>query len=271
MKKVVVLLTDFGLEDWFVGTMKGVIKGIAPAVEIIDLCHQVAPGDIQGGALTLFFSYSYFPQGTIFCCVVDPGVGTDREAIVATDGNYRYVAPNNGLLGPVAARAGSSWRCHKIENPELMLPHPSQTFHGRDIFAPAAAHLAKGVALTKFGKPLRNFISLQLPAPHWDGRRLTGKIIYIDRFGNLITNLSAEEIFTRFKKATHNIALKISGIQIKGLKRTYKEVRRGEPLMYIGSSGYLEIGINQGNAARQLTAQIGTSFYLTFPDQRRGK
>lgn len=271
MKKLVVLLTDFGLEDWFVGTMKGVIKSIAPAVEIIDLCHQVAPGDIQGGALTLFFSYSYFPRGTIFCCVVDPGVGTDREAIVATDRTYRYVAPNNGLLGLVADRAGSSWRCHKIENPEFMLPHPGQTFHGRDIFAPAAAYLAKGVALTRFGKQLQNFISLQLPAPLWDGRRLTGKIIYIDRFGNLITNVSVEELFTRFKKNTQAIALKIRGIRINGLKRTYEEVRRGEPLMYIGSSGYLEIGINLGNAARQLKAQIGTAFYLTVPDQKREK
>lgn len=253
-------MTDFGVGDWFVGTMKGVIKGVVPEAEIIDLSHNILPGDIKGGALTLLFSYRYFPESAVFCCVIDPGVGTEREAIVATDGKYFYTAPNNGLLGLVAEKTFGEWRCYKIENQKFMLPQLSDTFHGRDIFAPAAGYLAKGIPPAEFGKELKNFISLQLPPPEIKGNKLGGEIIYVDRFGNLITNVDAEKIAS-FRKGSE-VELRIGRKLISGLRKTFAEVRKGEALMYIGSSGYLEIAINGGNAADELRAKVGTPFFL---------
>lgn len=253
------LMTDFGLEDWFVGTMKGVIKRITPEAEVIDLCHNIPPGDIQAGALTLFFSYKYFPTGTVFCCVVDPGVGTERKALVATDGEYLFTAPDNGLLGLIAQES-STWKVYIVENKEFILPKQSYTFHGRDIFAPVSAYLAQGTPPSAFGRPCEKFVSLSLPVPQKSGNVLTGEVIYVDRFGNLITNILPRVHLPGHRFET--VKLRIGNIVIQGIKKTFGEAKRGEPLMYIGSTGYLEIGINGDNAARCLNVSVGTPVSL---------
>ncbi|MCD6385351.1 SAM-dependent chlorinase/fluorinase [Candidatus Sumerlaeota bacterium] len=255
MGKLIILMTDFGLDDWFVGTMKGVIKRIYPEAEVIDLCHNIPPGDIQSGALTLLFSYKYFPSGTVFCSVVDPGVGTERKALVATDREYLFTAPDNGLLGLIAERS-EVWEAYCIENKELILPVQSHTFHGRDIFAPASAYLAKGIPPSAFGTQIERFVSLSLPEPQKAGNIITGEVIYIDKFGNLITNILPALTLSGYN--FESIKLTVGDTTIQGISTTFSDVQKGEPLMYIGSTGYLEIGINGGNAAQHWGLAVGS-------------
>ena len=255
----IVLMTDFGLNDWYVGAMKGVIKSIAPETDIIDLCHALPAGDINAAAMNILFSYSYFPAGSIFCCVVDPGVGTERRALVATDGFYYFTAPDNGLLGLVAERS-KHWQAYQIENKKYMLPEQSYTFHGRDIFAPVAAHLASGIALEKFGAVLEDFITCILPEPRRADNRIVGEVIYVDRFGNLMTNISAEKTLAGLD--CQNLRMNMGKAVIKGIKKTFGDVKEGEAVMYIGSSGFLEIGINGRHAARMWQITPGTTIIL---------
>ncbi len=260
MRPPIVLLTDFGHQDWFVGTVKGVMYGLAPDVTLIDLCHDIPPGDIRSAAFTLFFSYRYFPHGTVFCCVVDPGVGTARESMVATDGTYFFTAPNNGLLGLVAENNLHSWQSYEIRNESYMLPNPSQTFHGRDVFAPAAAHLARGDSPTEFGPQIQHFVPMTFPQTQHVRHQIVGEVIYIDRFGNLITNISEEHDLSGMN--VRKLELTLLQLNIKGIKKTFADARQGEPLMYIGSCGFVEIGINGGNAAKELGIVPGEKVIL---------
>lgn len=259
MTRPIVLMTDFGLNDWYVGAMKGVIKSIAPETDIIDLCHALPAGDINAAAMNLLFSYRYFPEGSVFCCVVDPGVGTERRALVATDSLYYFTAPNNGLLGLVAERS-KKWQAYMIENKKYMLPEQSYTFHGRDIFAPAAAYLATDVAPEKFGAPLEDFLSCTLPEPRKADRRIVGEVIYVDRFGNLMTNISAEKTLAGLD--CEKLRMNMGKAVIEGVKKTFGDVRVGEAVMFIGSSGFLEIGINGRSAARMWQITPGTMVVL---------
>ena len=187
--QLITLTTDFGLTDWFVGTMKGVILGIAPRATIVDITHQIPAGDIRSGAFALLGSYRFFPKGSVHVAVIDPGVGSERKAIVAETDNYFFIGPDNGVL---------SWTLPKeriktiraLENEHYFLHLISGTFHGRDIFAPVAAHLASGVPTRKLGPVSKGFMRLPWPEPKRARNRIEGEIVYIDRFGNAITNLT---------------------------------------------------------------------------------
>ncbi|ADC88781.1 protein of unknown function DUF62 [Thermocrinis albus DSM 14484] len=240
---VIALLTDFGDKDGFVGAMKGVILSINPKARIVDITHSVTPFCIQEGALLLMAHYSYFPPGTIFVGVVDPGVGSQRPAIAMRCQDYYFVGPMNGLFDLVVRKLGTP-QCHLIEN--FTLPRKNQTFHGRDIFAPVAAHLSKGVPLKDVGKEIPYRTHLVWEEPTLSGNTLVGKILYFDRFGNAITNVECgpyrEAIFRgeRIKVVTH-----------------FMEGEPGKLGSLCGSFGLMEIFLPMGNARETYGISLG--------------
>jgi len=264
---VIALLTDFGEEDWFVGTMKGVMKSIAPAASLIDITHGVPPFDVRGGALALRSSYRFFPENTVFCCVVDPGVGTERSALCATDGRQFFIAPDNGLLTLVVRDAGAGFRAYRAQNRRYFLKETSFTFQGRDVFAPLAAHIASGLLPERTGPPANDLVLLEAPAPKGvSPTALRGEVFYVDRFGNLITNIERKHAaeFQDSSGAPENWKLKIQGVMVSGPSRTFANRERGELLFYWGSSDLLEIAVNQDSAAKILNASPGCEVALFF-------
>ena len=264
MNPPIVILTDFGTVDPFVGIMKGVIHQIAPHTPIIDLTHEVPPGDILRGAVTLWQSDPYFAPGSVFLVVIDPGVGTCRRPIILQNGRHTLIAPDNGVLSFVHGDAPKAW---EISNPQLSLPNPGTTFHGRDIFAPAAAHASLGIAGPQFGDPLPDLQriadpQLEAPAPG----KLTGQVLYADRFGNLLTSLGK---FTRvattqldftpwlgtsaaFSAQPNTLQLELAQGKTLPFARTFAEIPDGECAVILGSSGLLEIVANRQSAANLL-------------------
>ena len=260
MKKIVALLTDFGLDDNYVGIMKGVLLRINPGVQIVDICHSIKPHSVVQGALTLKSSYCYFPKKTIFLCVVDPGVGSKREAIVVKAKGYVFVAPDNGLLSLVVG--GKCQReIYRITNPRYFIKPVSNTFHGRDIFAPIAAHIASGVPLHKFGKKKEDLKKIALPKPRFNLKKrcITGEVIDIDHFGNCITNIKEEDL-AEFKG---RLRLSFNGKAVSSIVSSYAQAKEGKPLAIIGSKGYLEVSINKGSAAKGLNAAIGSRIKIS--------
>ncbi|MDE2149800.1 MAG: SAM-dependent chlorinase/fluorinase [Gammaproteobacteria bacterium] len=247
MAPVIALLTDFGTQDAYVGVMKGVILDIVRDVRVVDLTHAVGPQDLRAGAYVLWSAYRYFPDGTVFCAVVDPGVGSARRALalrLAADGRrYAFVAPDNGLLTPLLDSASLS-AAVALENPRYRLPAPSATFHGRDVFAPAAAHLAAGVPLEALGPALdpQSLVRIDWPQPQRTPEGWHGCVLYVDRFGNLITNLPGTAI------ADGDWRVRVAQITIERIARTFADVPEGSPVAYIGSSGLLELGLRNGDA-----------------------
>lgn len=252
---VITLITDFGTRDWFVGTMKGVILGLAPKANLVDITHEIMPGDIQSGAFALAASFGFFPRGTVHLAVVDPGVGSSRAAMIAETEDYLFVGPDNGLLSLALERQNvKSMRL--IENPKLALKSISRTFHGRDVFAPAAAYLSCGLAPRKFGPKLRDCERLKLPLPKEKGGRWSGVILYIDRFGNAITNLPEDLPLLGHPQSTRLRLLEKRRTSVP-VAQFYQAVPRGEALALVGSSGLLEIAINGGNAAQGIKLRPG--------------
>ncbi len=264
----IVLLTDFGLVDWFVGVMHGVIAGIAPGVGVVDLSHEVRRGDVRDGAFFLEAAVPYFPEGTIFCCVVDPGVGTHRRAvIVEADGRF-FVAPDNGLLSYVlpVAEAGAL-TAFAVEHPDWMLASPSSTFHGRDVFAPAAAHLAAGSDIRTAGPELKpaDLVRLERLQPTFADEHVHGNVLHVDRFGNLISNIRGDILRDRYPdRPSAHWHLRIRNLLLNGLATTYGDRAPGEFLFYDGSAGYIEVAENLGNAAERLGADAGSKVELFF-------
>ncbi len=252
---IITLLTDFGSADNFVGVMKGVILSINPKAIIVDITHEVPPQDVLTAAFLLQTSWPYFPKGSIHVAVVDPGVGTARRAIAVETAHAIFLAPDNGLLTPVI-KSGEVRRIISLTNPRYWLPQVSSTFHGRDIFAPTAAHISLGISLEELGESIEDPVLLDWPCPLKlpDGT-IVGHILHIDRFGNLITNLRAEDL-------GEGVVIRVAGYTIQGLKRTFGDVAVGEPVAYIGSSGYLEIAIRQGNAAVTFNLRRGDKIYV---------
>ncbi len=252
---IITLTTDFGLVDGYVGTMKGVILGIAPSVTIVDISHNIPPQDVREAAYVLYTAYPYFPSGTIHVVVVDPGVGSERRAIALRTPRATFVAPDNGVLSYVIA-------CETVEEmvsltkPRYHLLPVSRTFHGRDIFAPAAAYLAQGIPLTELGEPVAEIVTFVLPQPQVrsDGA-IVGQIIHIDRFGNLITSIKADDLTAR--NLIEEGIIEIKGEAILGIANSYAEVPPGEPLAIIGSSNHLEIAVSGGSASLALEAKVG--------------
>ncbi len=262
MRRVIAMLTDFGLDDNYVGIMKGTILTINPNVEIIDVTHSISPGNIKQGAFVLMTTINYFPENTIFLIVVDPGVGSNRDALCAKVGRYYFVAPDNGILTYVIQNQ-KNYRIFNFTNEKYQLENPSRTFHGRDIFAPLAAYIAMGVELSEFGEEKKDTRIVKIPSLkcYFDSfGNLIGEVVHIDRFGNIITSLSARSLGINM----HNILkqdlkwkFEIGHTTVKNISMTYSDVGVGDFLAYIGSSNFLEIGIRNGNAADKIGSYIG--------------
>lgn len=257
---IVTLTTDFGLQDAYVAIMKGVILKIAPEAQVIDYTHGINPGNIVEAAYLLRSGYRYFPRGTVHVVVVDPGVGSDRRAIVVQTPEATFVGPDNGVFTLVVEDARQDWG-NSVQTIELTerrfwLPEVSATFHGRDIFAPSAAWLARGTALHEFGRALTTLTTAQLSLPVPVGaRELQGQIIHVDRFGNCITNITEEHLYKH--ELGQRIVVQIIDQQLPGLFRTYMDGPPGTPMCLIGSSGHVELAVFNGNAAQYLGVAIG--------------
>lgn len=262
MARIITLTTDFGLVDPYVGVMKGVILGINPEAVIVDLTHEVPPQDIAEGAFALLTSICHFPPSTVHVVVVDPGVGGERAALLIETDLGLFIGPDNGVLSWAIAPAGHNplsrhraatvRRIFELDNPKYWLPDLSATFHGRDLFAPVAAHLSLGIEPSQFGRPRSSY--WQLPWPELEKKgdgSLVGSVVHIDRFGNLITNVPAEEISAK----PGDFVASVAGHPITGLSRNY--VGSGLRAL-IGSSGYLEIALSGASAAAYLRAKRGT-------------
>jgi len=254
---VIALLTDFGADDIFVGVMKGVIAGIAPEARVIDLCHEVTPFDAVEAALMLRDAYSCFPAGSIHVVVVDPGVGGERRIIAGRADSHVFVAPDTGVLWPVFA-AHPPTPLVAVTNPEFFRPEISNTFHGRDIFAPVAAHLAAGAALSQLGPAIDDPLRLELPGPSRgpDGS-ITGQVMRADHFGNLITNIPAAMLADAAGR--EEITVTIAEQVLHGIGSSYESVPAGGFVALLGSSGMLEISVNRGRAADALGARHGAA------------
>ncbi|MDE0686208.1 MAG: SAM-dependent chlorinase/fluorinase [Candidatus Poribacteria bacterium] len=254
---IITLTTDFGTSDAYVGIMKGVILGINPDVQVVDLTHAIPPQDIHDAALSIHSAHRYFPEGTIHTIVVDPGVGGDRRAVVCQTDHAFFVCPDNGiltyLLQEVENTGGQSISVVAIQNQAYYLPEVSNTFHGRDIFAPVAAHLSLGVPPLDIGPPVEDLVQLRVPIPQVSGSTIIGQIVKIDRFGNAITNIS-ESVLAGIG-ATYEI--RVGGTRLIRLNRAYAESDIGKPLAIIGSLGLLEIAINGGSAEVSLGLKWG--------------
>jgi S-adenosylmethionine hydrolase len=260
-RPLIALMTDFGLADGYPGIMKGVVLGIAPDARFVDLTHLVPPQDIATGAWILHTAWRYFPAGTIFLCVVDPGVGSARRPIALHGADRFFVGPDNGLfsyaLSDVLA-VNSPVAAVTLDHPGYHLPTPSATFHGRDIFAPSAAHLAAGVALTSLGTPLdpTRLVMIAPPQPSWEDGLLVGAIAHIDHFGNLITSFGPE--LAGKILATPMSALTIGAVTISARAETFAAGPQvAQPFLLRDSSGHLAIAVRNGSAAATLGVARG--------------
>jgi S-adenosylmethionine hydrolase len=251
-RPVITITTDFGQADGYVAAMKGVILNICPQAVLVDISHQVRPQAVRQAAYLLSFAVPYFPPGTVHLVVVDPGVGTERKAIAIHSGRALYVAPDNGVLSLALEEDPAREAVQLIES-RFRLPEVSNTFHGRDIFAPAAAHLACGADLHEMGPslPVSDLCTLPISRPERDeSGAWQAEVLHVDRFGNLITNFAAGE-------APPRLTITAGGERIKGLSHTFADVEPGQMVAYAGSGGYLEIAVHQGNAAGRLGLDIG--------------
>jgi hypothetical protein len=260
MAKIITLTTDFGLRDPYVAEMKAAILSISSETVIVDVSHEIEKFNIRMGAYVLTSASPHFPKGTIHVAVVDPGVGTQRRSLLIQTKQGFFVGPDNGLL-LLAAERQSVTSIREITNTKLMLPLVSNTFHGRDVFAPAAAHLAKGVSPAEFGPEVRDVKKPEFSKVKREKGTLTGEVLHIDGFGNIITNLSKEELSSLHAEDTLDVGLaNCTGVLKFG--KTYAEAKPEEALALIGSHGYVEIAVNQGNAAEKFQAKPGDKIKL---------
>ena len=255
-RHIITLLTDFGYRDPYVAAMKGVILSLNPEAVLVDLTHDVPPQDIVAGAFLLSEATPYFPPGTIHVAVVDPGVGTPRRALAAWAREQFWVGPDNGLFHLVFLE-NAPLDLVSLENSEYFRGSVSRTFQGRDIFAPVAAHLSLGTPLHAFGPPVTDPLALPWPEPAFTPEAVRGEIVYVDGFGNLISNIKGSELMAWLAENPHVVIL--GSLTVHGLSRTYGDVANGEFLALVGSHGYLEIACARGNAARRLGMGKGRS------------
>jgi len=260
---VLSLMTDFGLKDGNVGVMKGVIWGIAPDAQISDLSHLITPQNVAEAALILFRAAPYFPAGTVHLAVVDPGVGTARRAMAAQIGSQFYVGPDNGTITLWLKKSSSAARFVALDKPEYWLKEVSHVFHGRDIFAPAAAHLAAGTPLEALGTAFSDPVLLNLPQPQPTANGLRGEVIHIDHFGNITSNIRAEDLGARLQ-TPQRLGVKIGGAKIDGLVNTFGERATDELVALMGSTGNLLACVVNGSAAARLKANVGDLFEVFF-------
>ena len=268
-RAIITLTTDFGTHDAYVAAMKGVILEINPEATIVDISHSIEPQNISQGAFVFSTAYSYFPQDTVHLVVVDPGVGGPRRAIILETDNAIFVAPDNGVLSyviqasvkkrisrPTLMKLPPELQAFEITNPKFWHQPVSSTFHGRDIFAPVAAHITLGKPLNELGQPIASVNVTALPRPHTDATgNLVGHILHIDHFGNLITDITSQDL------PSGGFSIEVAGHQIGSLSQSYDQA--SELLSLIGSSGRLEIALKGGNAARLLGSKVGDELQIT--------
>ncbi|MFQ5943635.1 MAG: S-adenosyl-l-methionine hydroxide adenosyltransferase family protein [Anaerolineales bacterium] len=278
-RPIITLLTDFGEADGFVGVMKGVILGIAPRVELVDLSHLIHPQDIRQAAFVLMTAVPFFPAGTVHLVVVDPGVGSRRRPIAVEISNAYFVAPDNGVLSYSLAQAGS-YEAVELTDPRFRLSEVSNTFHGRDIFSPAAAHLAAGLAIEELGPACSDLLLLDTPRLKADENRIEAEVLNVDHFGNLRTSilkftwenettLLLQPIFGRegsqlIRIHAPDARTRCGSLEIDGISATFSDVEVGEAVAFVGSEGGLEIAINQGSASRVHNIRRGDPVSLRF-------
>ncbi|MFC1502095.1 S-adenosyl-l-methionine hydroxide adenosyltransferase family protein [bacterium] len=256
--KIITLLTDFGLSDPYVAAMKGVLLGLCPDASIVDISHSIQPHNLDEAAFILNGVYRYFPKGTIHVIVVDPGVGTDRAVLAVDTSEYFFLAPDNGVLKYVL-RDSPKARVFRVTNRELFLKQVSNTFHGRDVFAPVAAHLASGHPIESVGESCSDYVRGKIINPIMKEKSISGEIIYIDGFGNGITNINQDMLTGR-----KNIRISIGDQTIQNLVTSYSEVDIGTALAIIGSFGMLEIAVRERNAQKILDFQSGDSVQVNW-------
>lgn len=263
---IITLLTDFGTQDPFVGIMKGVILGICPEATVVDLCHDLTPFEIPEAGFTLCQSFRYFPAGSIHVVVVDPGVGSDRRPLLVEAFGHRFIGPDNGLFTMLFRDAKSTgaktpYKVRAITNPKVTLPEVSNTFHGRDVFAPAAAHLAAGRKVSSFGPRVEDAVRQEWDLPVRTGKRFwSGSVFKVDRFGNLITNFAS----SAFPLVPGTFELQAGMERISQSCGCYADAKPGELVLIAGSSGYWEIALNQSSAAKKLGLVAGSPLELAI-------
>ncbi len=260
MSSLITLTTDFGVQDHYVGVLKAVILSIAPEIRMVDISHEIPPQDIMAGAWVVRNSAMLFPPNSVHLVVVDPGVGTSRKPIAMQIEDQFFVGPDNGIFSLIA----DQYEHHAVElsNRTFWRPNPSNTFHGRDIFAPVAAHLANGTNIHELGEPLESLETYRWAVPISDKDGVQGWIVHIDRFGNLVTNIPEEMIDE--EGAGANIKIYVGNTILDRLVETFGSVTEGEPAAYIGSSGMLEIAINKGDAHEMLGVEKGAQISIVI-------
>jgi len=257
---IITLTTDYGLNDHLVGTLKGVILKINPEATIVDITHNVAPFDVLDGALTIGSVYSYFPARTVHVVVVDPGVGTERRPLLVTAENQYFVAPDNGVLSVIYEREANTVVRHATAEHYYLQP-VSKTFHGRDVFAPIAAWLTKGWQTASMGDEITDYKKFAMPKPKAVDGVSKGIVMRVDAFGNLITNFRAEDL-PESALTNGEVKFQVGAQAVSRMVPTFASGNAGEPVAYVGSSGYIEIAVNKGNASRTLSIGRGTPVVL---------
>lgn len=250
---IIALLTDFKSRNWYVGVMKGVIVGINPAVHIVDLCHDVSSQDVREGSFVLGNSFGFFPPGTIFVAVVDPGVGSERKNLIVAAERYTFVAPDNGILSSIFEKTKVERVFHVSPGRYTLSPRGS-TFFGRDVFAPIAAHLSLGVPPEEMGTEATSVLTVSATRPFVnEGGEISGRAVYVDAFGNIITNVDEEYIRGTFPGVPfERLAVRLMGHRMRGIRRYYEEGESGKLMTLINSWGYMEVALNMGNAFQYL-------------------
>jgi len=268
---IVTLTTDFGTQDGYVPAMKGTMLGIAPAARLVDVTHEISPQDVMESAFVLQTAQPYFPEGTVHLVVVDPGVGTERRAVALRHDGHWYVGPDNGVF-PLVLNGASPEAVVELDDPSAWRSEsPSTTFHGRDIFAPAAAHLAAGRSLDALGAPIDQLESLHWARPTTDYGTVQGWVVHVDHFGNCITNIRRPTLAEALGResapspdAYPPLTAYTGNTMLDRIHSTYGDVAGEEPLLLFGSTGYLEVSVNGGNAAERLAIRKGDSIKLEF-------
>ena len=260
MRPVIALLSDFGTRDHYAGTMKGVMLTICPDATLVDITHDVPAHDVVDGALQLAAAARYFPAGTIFLAVVDPGVGSSRRGIAVEAGDYRFVAPDNGVLTAVL-REWSPKKVVELTERRYARPTVSRTFEGRDRFAPAAGWLAKGIQLTALGRPASDYVRLDIPLPQTTDASISGVVLRVDRFGNLVTNIDRRTFESVARAATPHVVA--GGHAVGRLVATYADIQPGEICALFGSTDHLELAANSESAAEKLGLARGAGVDVT--------
>lgn len=259
-RPIIALLSDFGTRDHYAGTMKAVVLGICPDATLVDITHDILPHDVLGAGMELAASYRFFPAGTVFLAVVDPGVGSSRRGLAADTGDYRFVAPDNGVLTMIF-REMPPKRVVEITERRYARPTVSRTFEGRDRFAPAAAWLAKGVQLSALGRPVGDYQLVEIPAPEVRVDAITGVVLRVDRFGNLITNID-RRLFERHVQAGA-VQIRVGEHVIGRLVATYADIGTDEVCSLFGSTDHLEVAVNAASASERLGLGRGAAVVVT--------